>query len=88
MLYMHFIHPRQAAVGTHMTQFQSNGMHLPSGGPNAPQQLPAPPPEKKRPPLSKQISSKISNSSSKLTEIMAWHAKVQDCTTLWPNPNL
>ena len=40
--------------------------------------------EKRKPPMAKQMSSKISTASSKLTEVMAWTAKVQETTTLCP----
>jgi hypothetical protein len=75
--------PRSATMGTYMTQFQNAGVGLASNaaGDAEKQQMP-PPKEKKKPPLTKQISSKISSGSGKLTEVMAWKAKVQDCTTM------
>lgn len=41
--------------------------------------------EKKKPPLCKQMSTKISTASSKLTELMAWKTKCNDCSTLYLN---
>ena len=39
--------------------------------------------QKKVVPLSKQVTNKISSSSAKLTELMAWEAKVQDNKVLY-----
>ena len=66
-----------------MHQFQSGLPAVASGsgtgGVPPPGDIPKP---KKSVPYAKQLSSKISTSSAKLTELMAWEAKVKDCTTL------
>lgn len=74
--------PRSAAMGPHMTQFQNAGLGLGSTPAGDGETQPPPPKEKKKPPLAKQISTKISAGSARLTEVMAWKAKVQDCTSM------
>ena len=51
---------------------------MPGGSPPAPVEKP-----KKVVPLSKQLTNKISSSSTKLTELMAWEAKVTDNNVLY-----
>lgn len=74
---------RQIAMGTHMAQFNNNpvpvGQPAGEGGDGT---IPPGPKSKKTVPLAKQLQNKISTSSSKLTEIMAWDSKIKDCTTL------
>ena len=78
------IQPRQVAVAGDIGRFQSAGLGLqpggavPGGSPPAPVEKP-----KKVVPLSKQLTNKISSSSTKLTELMAWEAKVTDNTVLY-----
>ncbi|CAK9088290.1 unnamed protein product [Durusdinium trenchii] len=76
----------QIAMGNHMQQFNSNvPVILPGDGTRSVEGTlpPPPPPNKKRVvPLTKQLQSKISASSAKLTECMAWESKITDCTTL------
>ena len=78
-----YIYLRQIATGPQMHQFQSGLPAVASGsgtgGVPPPGDIPKP---KKAVPYAKQLSSKISTSSAKLTELMAWEAKVKDCTTL------
>ena len=64
-----------------MAKFNSGAIGaLGAGMANASGAPPPPPPEKQKKvqPLSKQVTNKISSSSSKLTELMAWQAKVTD----------
>ena len=74
--------PRSAAMGPYMTQFQNAGVGLASAPAGNGDHQPPPPKEKKKPPLARQIATKISAGSARLTEVMAWRAKVQDCTTM------
>ena len=65
---------RQVAAGGDVGRFQSVGLGV------------QPPPvekNKKVVPLSKQLTNKISTSSTKLTELMAWEAKVTDNNVLY-----
>ena len=75
---------RQIAVGNELASLQSAAPGL-SAGAAAGGKPPPPPPkkEKKTPPIPKQLSTKISSSSSKLTECMAWETKISDNTALW-----
>lgn len=75
---------RQIAVGSELAALQSAAPGLGSGA-GAKGNPPPPPPEKKKkiPPISKQLSTKISSSSSKLTECMAWETKISENTALW-----
>lgn len=84
--HVRLLFPRQIAMGNHMQQFNSNvPVILPGDGTRSVEGTlpPPPPPNKKRVvPLTKQLQSKISASSAKLTECMAWESKITDCTTL------
>ena len=76
---------RQSVAGGDLARFQSVGLGLGDGGAgNAPEgpKVPLEKP-KKVVPLSKQLTNKISSGSSKLTELMAWEAKVADNKTLY-----
>lgn len=74
-----------ATMGANMEKFQASGVGLASNAAgNVPPQM-AEPKQKRKPPIAKQVSSKISSASSKLTELMAWRAKVNDCSSLSPN---
>ena len=81
------MHPRQIAVGGDLERFQATGLGMQPGAGGTPSGTTAPRAEKvkKVVPLSKQVTSKISSSSSKLTELMAWEAKVSDNKTLFPS---
>lgn len=86
MYHVLILYLRQIAVGNDLAAFQSGGLGPgrgtdPSGDNKLPQGGPK---QKKVVPLSKQISNKISSSSSKLAELMAWESKVTDNTTLFP----
>ena len=72
-------------MGSHMKEFKADQPALDAAAPvENGDGLPLPPSGKKRvAPMSKQLSSKISSCSTKLTEIMAWDAKIKDCTTLY-----
>ncbi|CAL1167635.1 unnamed protein product [Cladocopium goreaui] len=67
----------QVAAGGEIGKFQASGLGVQPGVTSS-----TPPPkvekQKKAVPLSKQVTNKISSSSAKLTELMAWEAKVQD----------
>lgn len=75
----------QLSLGGDMAHFQASGV-----GSHDPSSMPRPggeggedkPKTKRQVPLSKQVSTKISQSSSKLTELTAWTAKVNDNTAL------
>ncbi|CAL1141803.1 unnamed protein product [Cladocopium goreaui] len=74
----------QIAVGGEIEKLQSMGLGMqPGGGGNS---VPAAPTEKpkKVTPISKQVTNKISSSSAKLTELMAWESKIKDNTVLSP----
>lgn len=78
------IQPRQVAVAGDIGRFQSAGLGLQPGGAVPGGAPPAPVGKKpKVVPLSKQLTNKISSSSTKLTELMAWEAKVTDNTVLY-----
>ena len=66
-----------------MERFQAVGLGMQPGQGASPG---GPPPPTEKPkkvtPLSKQVTNKISSSSAKLTELMAWEAKVSDNKTL------
>ena len=81
------LHLRQIAVGGDLERFQAAGLGL---APGAPSDTRAPRVEKvkKVVPLAKQVTNKISSGSSKLTELMAWEAKVKDNQTLFPSFDL
>lgn len=80
-------------MGGNMGRFQAAaaGSGLADSGPVAGRDGQPPPPapvkEKKKQPIAKQMSSKISTASSKLTELMAWKAKVSECTALFLDGN-
>lgn len=78
------MHLRQVAVGGDVSQFQAMGLGVHTHAPGA-GQTPTVPSEKTKKvvPLSKQITNRISSSSSKLTELMAWEAKVTDNKVLF-----
>ena len=84
------MHLRQIAVGGDLERFQAAGLGLQPGAGGTPSGAPAPRAEKvkKVVPLAKQVTNKISSSSSKLTELMAWEAKVSDNKTLFPSFDL
>ena len=70
-----------------MKNFQSGQLGLMVPPASTPGKAAAPPPApKKTPMVSKQLSSKISAASGKLTEIMAWDVKVKDCKSLSLSP--
>ena len=77
-------HLRQIAVGPDVSQFQAMGLgvHASAHGASEPPMVP-PEKTKKVVPLPKQLTNKISSSSSKLTELMAWEAKVADNKVLF-----
>ena len=80
-----FPHLRQSVAGGDLGRFQAVGLGLGAeGAGNAPEgpQVPSEKP-KKNVPLSKQLTTKISSSSTKLTELMAWETKVADNKTLY-----
>ena len=69
-------------MGNDIDKFQTAGLGMQpgtgnAGAPPAPVEKP-----KKVTPLSKQMTNKISSSATKLTELMAWEAKVTDNTAL------
>lgn len=69
-------------MGGEIEKLQSMGLGMqPGGGGNS---VPAAPTEKpkKVTPISKQVTNKISSSSAKLTELMAWESKIKDNTVL------
>ena len=67
-----------------VAQFQAMGLgvHARAPGEGQPSTVPTEKP-KKVVPISKQLTNKISSSSSKLTELMAWEAKVTDNKVLF-----
>ena len=75
---------RQVAAGGDVGRFQSVGLGVQPGG-VVPGSTTPPPVEKTKKvvPLSKQLTNKISTSSTKLTELMAWEAKVTDNNVLY-----
>ena len=76
--------PRQVAAAGEISRFTSSGSCLTEKQePGDDQRTPPQEPKvKKTPTLQKQISSKISSCSSKLTEIMAWEAKLKEMPAL------
>ena len=84
------LHLRQIAVGGDLERFQSAALGLAPGAGGTPAGTPAPRVEKAKKvvPLAKQVTNKISSGSSKLTELMAWEAKVKDNQTLFPSFDL
>ena len=76
------MHLRQVAAGGEIGKFQASGLGVQPGVTSS-----TPPPkvekQKKAVPLSKQVTNKISSSSAKLTELMAWEAKVLDNKVLY-----
>ena len=80
-------HLRQIAVGGDLAKFQSDGVGsmTPAATSQPDGSDPKPPPVKgkRQVPLGKQVSNKLSSSSSKLTELLAWEAKVTDNQTLY-----
>jgi len=67
-------------VGNDIGRFQAVGLGMQPGQASNTGGPPPPPTEKPKKviPLSKQVTNKISSSSTKLTELMAWEAKVSD----------
>jgi len=79
----HANYPRQVVVGNDVDKFQSSGLGMQPGGSGNGGAPPAPVEKiKKVIPLSKKVTNKISSSATKLTEVMAWEAKVADNTAL------
>lgn len=80
-----FPHLRQSVAGGDLARFQAVGLGLGAEGAGNETEGPKVPSEKpkKHVPLSKQLTNKISSSSTKLTELMAWEAKVADNKTLY-----
>ena len=75
-------YPRQVAVGNDVGKFQKSGLGMQPGS-SGNGTAPAPVEKtKKVTPISKQVTNKISSSATKLTELMAWEAKVTDNTVL------